>query len=74
MINKLINLLHDYDFQENEKLDAIGYLIIALLAYMPALKINKFSWENEYRIFIPGLIDKGGTRRPAPIPMDHGTF
>lgn len=70
-INKLINLLHDYDFQKNEKFDAIERLIVPLLAYMPALKRNRFSWENEYRIVIPGLLDKGGIRYPCSIPMEH---
>lgn len=48
-------------------------LIVNLFILMPMLKGDEFSWENEYRIVIPGLINLV-TRKRSPFEIPKESF
>ena len=71
-INMLLDLADKYleimpETEEQHRELAVR-LISSLCVFLPVLKENKFDWETEYRIVIPGLIDlKTNKRHPFEI-------
>jgi hypothetical protein len=73
-INMLLDLAGEYlgiiPETEEQHRELAAWLLSSLCVFLPVLKEDKFDWETEYRIVIPGLNPPMEKRCPFEIPEE----